>query len=207
LNNSRVNRTNDLAGDPIKTFTTVEGDQVQAVALVDASGAQSGVAANPLDVQGAVLSAIQNAIEALGTLANVLNVAGSVSIDNKPEVSIPDPVEVFGQVDGSLALKDGNGNAITSTLDGVQRSLDVNVVALHELISFLQTLRTSQGIPDPAGRMRASIEAGSLSTVSTVTTVTTVANMAALGGYAAGLAAMSMSNAAIAGLRGNIVIS
>jgi hypothetical protein len=59
LSSSSIKRSTDATGDEILTLTTPGGAHVQGVALVDADGAQAGIAANPLPVaDAAVLAAL-----------------------------------------------------------------------------------------------------------------------------------------------------
>lgn len=84
---SSVKRSVDAAGSDINTLRDAFGKETQAVGLVNEDGIQSGVPASPLHIQGTILTAIQDAIAALGTLAHVLQVQGSVTVSNLPQVS------------------------------------------------------------------------------------------------------------------------
>ena len=63
-------------------------------------------------------------------------------------------------------------------------------------------------MPDTAGRIRVAAETlGTLSTITTVTTVGTVTNQSQVGGYAANMQMIYMSQMAEMALRQNVVIS
>ena len=53
---SSVTRADDASGDEIKTITDSQGRHVQVSALADANGDQSGIAGNPLKVDGSAVT-------------------------------------------------------------------------------------------------------------------------------------------------------
>lgn len=92
------------------------------------------------------------------------------------------------------------------------------IEALETLRMLLHSLTRSIGlsIPDTAGRLRVSVDAGTLpavTTVSTVTTVTTVTtcstltNQAQVGGYAANMQIPALMNGGADSLRRNITVT
>jgi len=89
------------------------------------------------------------------------------------------------------------------------------IEALETLRMLLHSLTRSIGlsIPDTAGRLRVSIDAGTLPTVTTVSTVTTVTtcstltNQAQVGGYAANMQIPALMNGGADSLRRNITVT
>jgi hypothetical protein len=102
LTPSSVTRSTDVTGDEILTLQTPTNQQVQAIAVVDDTGAQAGIPANPLSVQGETLTAIQDAIVALSTLVNALidqRVTDRANIQSPSSTGLP-----FAQNPGTLEL-------------------------------------------------------------------------------------------------------
>jgi hypothetical protein len=86
------------------------------------------------------------------------------------------------------------------------------IEALETLRMLLHSLTRSIGlsIPDTAGRLRVSVDAGTLPTVTTVTTVTTcstLTNQAQVGGYAANMQIPALMNGGADSLRRNITVT
>jgi len=75
-------------------------------------------------------------------------------------------------------------------------------MGFEELLHMLQSMKTSQGLPDPAARVRVNMETGG-----TLSTVTTVSNITSQGGFQAPLATFEMSNQGWASLRNKISVS
>lgn len=97
-----------------------------------------------------------------------------------------------------------------SDSDNTKAILNTIVTGMEGIMSQLQSIKKSQGIPDPAGRVRVLPEGGSVGTVSTVTTVSTVSsvsNIAAIGSFTPQQMVMSQTNMAWGNLRSKIGVS
>lgn len=83
------------------------------------------------------------------------------------------------------------------------------IEALETLRMLLHSLTRSIGlsIPDTAGRLRVSVDAGTLPTVTTVTTCSTLTNQAQVGGYAANMQIPALMNGGADSLRRNITVT
>ncbi len=134
---SFIRRATDDAGQGIKTLLDENGEHTQAVGLVDENGAQIGGAANPVHIQGDAIAALQAAIEALGTLAQVLQVSGTVSIGNEPAVSINGPVDIGNKPE--VSIPDPVTVEVQGQLTAVQQDIDM----LTRLILNSPLLRTA----------------------------------------------------------------
>lgn len=112
LNKSSVKRAVDAAGDEILTLTTAEGEHVQAVAMVDGSGAQLGTAENP-------------ARAAMMHQSTVWDEETQQDVPAVVQTGVDHPLPVSGQVDAYITnsdplpvrarLTDPDGNDIGQT--------------------------------------------------------------------------------------------
>lgn len=147
---STIKRAVDTNGEAIRTYLDPAGAAIQSVGIADELGLHAGISTNPIHVQGEVLVAIQAAVEALGTLARILQISGAVSITgtptvtvaNKPEVSIPDPVTVQGEL------------IVSSVTQAIQTVVsEIDTLTRHLLNSPLVRAPV-----DSAGRQRVTVD-------------------------------------------------
>jgi len=86
----------------------------------------------------------------------------------------------FGDDGFAVDVSATNPMPIVLTQGEVVEALQAIRIALHSLSRSM-----GQAMPDTAGRLRVSVDAGTLPTVTTVTTLATLANQTQIGGNAA----------------------
>lgn len=134
LTPSTINRQGDaVAGDGILTFVTAGGQHAQGVAIVDAAGAQAGIAGTPLATIDATVAAAIAALgaagvldallialqaQALGTVGAPVNVTGNVGITGTAAVA---DTELLGEV-RAWGTNDVDEASATVTYVGMERA-------------------------------------------------------------------------------------
>jgi hypothetical protein len=81
---------------------------------------------------------------------------------------------------------------------------DIMIGGFASIVSQLESMKTAQGLPDTAGRLRVNVETGG--TISTVSTVSTVSNISTMDGYNQRMMLFHLSNGAVNPLRDKIKV-
>lgn len=102
-------------------------------------------------------------------------------------------------------IVDSSGTVVNPATDeAITQGELINAIEALRMAVHSLTRTIGQVMPDTAGRVRANIEAGTLSTVSTVSTVTNQTNV---GGFAATEQVPSLMRLGADALRRNIIVS
>lgn len=105
-------------------------------------------------------------------------------------------------------IVDSSGTVVNPATDeAITQGELINAIEALRMAVHSLTRTIGQVMPDTAGRVRANIEAGTLSTVSTVSTVATVTNQTNVGGFAATEQVPSLMRLGADALRRNIIVS